>query len=258
MVFHATSEKVKNFLKRKNKDGRMHEALKAYRKEQAKPSGDKREGLRKVAGRFKVAWRSLGNIAKGQQTLTEHAASRQKVTPAEECILVTFIKESADIGFPLNHTSIEIFANAILHARLGSEYEPVGPSWIYTFLARHHDKLQTHWSRPLDTQRARALNPEAVKHWFSLVKQWIVDNGILPKNIYGMDESGFPPALQGRQRVVGARGTKTQHKQGGANRENVTALVTICADGTTVKPMVIFKGKNLMKAWFSNNVTKAT
>ncbi|KAJ7439297.1 hypothetical protein FB451DRAFT_985330, partial [Mycena latifolia] len=59
---------------------------------------------------------------------------------------------------------------------------------------------------------------------------------IKPENIYGMDESGFPPSNQGRQRVVGRRGTKTQHKAGSANHENVTVLVTICADGTTLKP----------------------
>lgn len=72
-----------------------------------------------------------------------------------------------------------------------------------------------------------------------------------------MDESGFPPGLLGRDRVVGARGTKTQHKQGGANRETVTALVTICADGTTVEPMIIFKGKNLLKKWGQDNVARA-
>ncbi|THU83855.1 DDE-domain-containing protein, partial [Dendrothele bispora CBS 962.96] len=59
-----------------------------------------------------------------------------------------------------------------------------------------------------------------------------------------MDESRFPPSNQGRERVVGHQGTKTQHKQGNANRENVTAIITICGDGSKLKPTVIFKGKN--------------
>lgn len=45
-----------------------------------------------------------------------------------------------------------------------------------------------------------------------------------------MDESGFPMAYAGKERVIGGRGTKTQHKHGG---ENMTAIITICADGTT-------------------------
>ena len=73
-----------------------------------------------------------------------------------------------------------------------------------------------------------------------------------------MDESGFPPSNQGQQKVIGRRGTKTQHKQGGADRENVTAIVTICADGTVLNPTVIFKGKNIMAKLGDNNVASAS
>ncbi|KIK02647.1 hypothetical protein K443DRAFT_36323, partial [Laccaria amethystina LaAM-08-1] len=73
--------------------------------------------------------------------------------------------------------------------------------------------------------------------------------------IYGMDESGFLMAYTGKERVVGGRGTKTQHKQGGANWENVTAVVTICADGTTVRPLIIFKGKKIRASWDAYSFT---
>ena len=58
-----------------------------------------------------------------------------------------------------------------------------------------------------------------------------------------MDESRFPPSHGGVERVVGHRGAKGQHKISSANRENVTTLVTICADGTSLKPTIIFKGQ---------------
>jgi len=112
-------------------------------------------------------------------------------------------------------------------------------------MTRHHNRLHMYWSKPLDTQRAKGLNREAVDDWFRIVKEQIVDAGIKPGNIYGMDESGFPPSNQGSQRVVGRAGNKIQHKQGGASRENVTALVTICAEGSTIRPLVIFKGEYL-------------
>ncbi|CAK5282598.1 unnamed protein product [Mycena citricolor] len=65
--------------------------------------------------------------------------------------------------------------------------------------------------------------------------------GVEPDCIYGMHESGFPTGYTGKERVVGKRGTKTQHKQGGASRQNITALVTICGDGKmVVLPMIIF------------------
>ncbi|KAJ7040000.1 hypothetical protein C8F04DRAFT_887737, partial [Mycena alexandri] len=53
------------------------------------------------------------------------------------------------------------------------------------------------------------------------------------EDVYGMDESGFTLGHQGRERVIGRRGT---HKQGGGDKENVTVIVTICADGTYPKP----------------------
>jgi len=107
-------------------------------------------------------------------------------------------------------------------------------------------------------QRAQALNPEAVKHWFNLVEELTVKTGIQRENIYGMDESGFLAGEQGKQHVIGARGTKTQHKQGGANRKNTTAIITICADGTSLHPTIVMKGRGFKEAWFWDNVLECS
>lgn len=131
-------------------------------------------------------------------------------------------------------------------------------NWVFRFLDRHHNKLQTHWGKGLDTQRAKALNPSNVNHWFSLVEEHIVNKGIRPEDIYGMDESGFPLTNTQSRRCVGARGAKLQHTAGSADRENVTAIVTICADGTALCPTIIFKGQNFMQKWGDNNVTHAS
>ncbi|KAH8794362.1 hypothetical protein DL96DRAFT_1450733, partial [Flagelloscypha sp. PMI_526] len=64
--------------------------------------------------------------------------------------------------------------------------------------------------------------------------------------IFGMDESGCPPVSVGPTRVLGRKGTKRQHRIGSNCRENVTVIVTICADGTTLVPTIIFKGQHLM------------
>ncbi len=55
----------------------------------------------------------------------------------------------------------------------------------------------SHW-----IQRDQALNPTNVKLWFDMVKEHIVDTKVLPRNVYGMDESGFPPSDQGTQHVI--------------------------------------------------------
>ena len=63
-----------------------------------------------------------------------------------------------------------------------------------------------------------------------------------------MHESGVLRSNQGQQRVIGGSGVNTQHKQGGADCKRVTRLVSICADGTTLPPLIILKAKHLMSA----------
>ena len=106
-------------------------------------------------------------------------------------------------------------------------------------------------------QHTYSLNPEAVKSWFDMIEEFIVKAGIDRALIYEMDESGFLTAYPGKDQVIGERGTKTQHKQGGADRKNVTVVVTICTDGTTIQPLVIFKGKNLQSSWNQDNAANA-
>ncbi|KDQ23014.1 hypothetical protein PLEOSDRAFT_1022730, partial [Pleurotus ostreatus PC15] len=81
---------------------------------------------------------------------------------------------------------------------------------------------------------------------------------ILPENIYAADESGFFPAGGPRMRVIGPRGKKTQHLQGDGNRENTTVIVTICGDGTALRPAVIFKGQAYQVRWNQDNPTNAS
>ena len=73
-----------------------------------------------------------------------------------------------------------------------------------------------------------------------------------------MDKSGFQPSHGGVEHVVGHRGAKGQHKVGSANRENVTVLATICADGTALEPTIIFKGQQFQSSWMKNNVLNAS
>jgi len=122
-------------------------------------------------------------------------ASKQKLTPGEEYVLVNFILALANRALPLTCNNIIQHANAILEEKgRDSPDERVGEMWVGRFLKRWHNKLQTHWSCPLATERAKSLNPEAVKHWFELMKTTIVNEEIKPHNIYGMDKSGFPPS----------------------------------------------------------------
>jgi Tc5 transposase DNA-binding domain len=216
----------------------MCRAIDEYKEQELQPK-NLRLSYQTVADTHNVSKSTLQRLVTGGVSMSTFNAGKQRLTPAEERVVADFCVESADRGFPLTHDNVYKSADNILSARLGSEHDSLGLNWVDTFLIRHHEELQTHWSKPLDTQRGQALNPTNVRLWFDLVKENIVDKNIHPENVCGMDGSGFPPSDQGTQRVIWLRGTKTQHKQGSAEQENVTAIVTICADRTVLQPTIM-------------------
>lgn len=259
MANKALSERVKRLKQSHLKESKLREAIKAYCDEQSKPA-HLRKGAHTIAHEYGIPhqYKTITNRYNGGRSNAEMHEAQQKLKPSEEQVLINFLNESAERGFPQDLTQITNVANLIRQSRLGTACEKVGESWVGRFLDRHREVLQTHWSKPLDTQRACVMNPEAKKEWFELVKKYVVDLGILPENLYGMDETGCPSSDQGTHKVVGGRGVKTLHKTGGADKENATALVTICADGTALHPTIIFKAKRFNGQWAKDNVSKAS
>jgi hypothetical protein len=185
-------------------------------------------------------------------------------TKEEADIIIEFAIAMADRGFPLSHRRLKEHVDAILRARLGSGFpaEGVGKQWSKKFVSDHSDRLGTYWSRALDRSRARAVNPTTKAEYFDLLEHIIHRKGgddIIPAElIYGADESGFQQGIGQRERVIGARGKKTQHQQRSGNRENITALVVICADGTAIPPAIIYKGDGFQVSWVQNNPLMAS
>ena len=74
-----------------------------------------------------------------------------------------------------------------------------------------------------------------------------------------MDEVGVQARGNERERVATKRQkTGPQYQQRSGTRENTTVLVTICADGTSTPPAVIFKGSAYQVSWANNNPLNAS
>lgn len=257
MVNYAKSKTLQKREGREKLEKNIAKAVEAYEAEQRKPKGQRR-GLRKIVAMFEgVTVGTLHNRVNGKRSILDFNATKAKLMEEDERALTDLIRVSSDCSCPFTHDDIRRTANRLLEARYGPDYTPCGTNFVQRFIERHHIELKTYWSTHLDVQRANGLNKAAVSKWFDIVETEIVNKGILPGQIYGMDESGFPPANDGVVRVVGTRGKKIQHKRGGGNRENVTAMVTICGNGSYLKPVVIFKGQNLWSKWIENNIADA-
>lgn len=159
-------------------------------------------------------------------------------------------------GFPLTVGSLEKHALEIAQIR-NPALRKFGKNWAQRFLTKYSSRISTKWSVSLDSVRARSVSPAAVDHYFDLLDETLRKHDIKPHNLYGFDESGYPLGGAKKTRVVAPVGKRAAKTQRGGSKENVTVMATICADGTNVPPVVIFKGQYLLDKWVRNNPIKS-
>jgi|GEM_PF-6766714 len=72
-----------------------------------------------------------------------------------------------------------------------------------------------------------------------------------------MDETGFRIRVVVGRIVITYLNTKAVYLADPGNRESITAIKTICADGSTIAPMLILKGEVLLEKYFLNDLDDA-
>lgn len=250
----------------------LQRAVELYLAEKDKPGG---QGLRSICKQVEeecfqatqkhitIHKSTLQRRARGGESKHEANADRAWLTPQETEIVLTYTINLADRGFPLSQRRLREHVNEICRAKYGDEFPEsgVGKQWIPRFLDKNSDRLKPYWSRALDKSRARAVNPITKEAFFTLVKN-VINGGdgedpIPPELIYGTDETGLQEGIGTRERVYGGVGKKVQHQQRCGTRENITVIATICADGSTLPPAVIFKGEGYQVSWKQDNPLNA-
>lgn len=130
-------------------------------------------------------------------------------------------------------------------------------NWSRSFRRRHPD-LKARWTTGLEACRAQCLNRGLIAEYYDILEELLATYKIEPHNIYNMDEKGIQLGIGGRTMVLVDRDQKgaVYHIEDG-NRELVTIIETICADGSSLHPSVIFKGKTRDLEWSRNNPAEA-
>lgn len=277
MARKALSQTKKCQLARAEKDQLMARAVVLYQQEQSKPDAQPKGGLRKICREVEKEYflekgqkialnhNTLRNLANGGRMRSQTNAEKGWLTKEEVDQVIQYTVEIAEWGHPFSHRRLKEHVDAILHARLGTKFPEtgVGSQWTHRFIEKYSERLHVYTSRPLDTARGQAVNEHANKLYFDMVEdiQLRGDSGnpVADECTYAMDEIGFSPnGDEGHERVIAAPGKKLQYQQQKGTRENITVLVTICADGTVLPPAVIFKGKGYLVKWQQNNPANAS
>lgn len=205
--------------------------------------------LRSAAQQFSVPYTTLHARWKGRKTRKEVAEEQQILTPAEEKMVVQWTKAMALRGMGW---SPEIIRNA---ARMISG-KPVGHKYTLQLRKRHPD-LKFIRTRGLEACRARSLNKPQVMKFFDILDDIYGRLQVTPDRIYNMDEKGVQLGVGGRRGVLIDAAQKVAYHIEDGCRDIVTCIECVCADGTAVPTMHIFKAQNFDLEWGRDNPLNA-
>jgi hypothetical protein len=186
-----------------------------------------------------------------QDTHTGTSQQQQNPSPQQEKELVQYIKEITKQGLPPTRTIIQNFASAVATSIVSTR-------WVSRFIARHKAELTSKWTVGMDRDRVKADNRDTYCHYFELLHAGIRQYNVEPRHIYNMDEKGFLVGITSRQKRVFSRQLWEQKRVTASlqdsSRELVTVLVTVCADGSSLDPAVIYEGKGELRSGWVHDV----
>jgi hypothetical protein len=236
-------------LEGKTDEQRIQLALDAVAKNGFKANGRPWLSLREAATCFNVGKTTLTARFNGRKTKKEAHVHEKTLSFAAEAALVEWIAEMGRRGIPLHASAVAQHASVISGTG-------VSERWVQRFRARHPE-LKVKWTTGLEHCRAQALNPTAVASFYDNLKSLVDKYEIAEENIYNMDEKGIQLGMGKRVRAIVDRDQKTIHQVEDGNRELVTVIECVCADGTAIRPSVVFKGIRRNLEWGRDNPCNA-
>lgn len=185
--------------------------------------------------------------------------SRRALTDEEEAVICEVLCSQADFGKPCTRNdaadAIQTFVQSMdaeRHKRLPFKNMSPGRAFMASFLKRNKAKL--HLGRPQKEaeERWRACNGETLTTHIATFEKLLEDNGIADSHVYNLDETGVTPNKDTAKRTnckhilrSGMAQSSQIRTASFRNVDRVTMLGTICADGTTVPPLFVVKGKSI-------------
>ncbi|KAG6997271.1 hypothetical protein FocnCong_v015272 [Fusarium oxysporum f. sp. conglutinans] len=208
---------------------------------------DPKLSTRRAAKIYEISEPRLRRRRNGIQSRRDFIPKSRKLSDLEEKIIVQFILDLDSRGFPSRLRFVEEMANSLLADRDAS---PVGKRWAHNFVKRQPE-LKTRLFRKYDYQRAKCEDLSIIRGWFRLVQNTIAKYGIRSDDIWNFDETGFMMgAIMAGMVVTGSeRQGKPKSVQPG-NREWITVIQAINAEGQSIAPFIIGAGQYHLANWY--------
>jgi hypothetical protein len=228
---------------------RLDLAIKAINASGLQSNGRPYLSFRQAAKDYDVKRSTLSDRFRGVKNRKDAHADERKLSPAHEKAVVDWAKEMGRRGLPLQIPTLAAYAKAI-------SGQDISDSWVRRFRTRHPE-LRMRWTTGLEKCRAKGLNPTAVKEYFNVLTELINKYNIPVENIYNTDEKGIQLGVGKKVLAFFDRDQKDVYNVEDGDRELVTIIETVCANGESIVPAVIFKGQRRDLEWGRNNPCNA-
>ena len=210
---------------------------------------DRNLSIRAAAKTYDVPYTTLQNRLRGRCARQDTRPNSLKLDVLEEKCILQYILDLDTRGFPPKLADVEEMANVLLAERDAGR---VGKRWASKFVKRQ-PSLRTRFNRACEYRRALCEDTEKIKECFALVEEIRIDNGIVDADVFHFDETGFAvgvitPSMVATRADRKGR-AKTVHPD---NREWVTVIQGVSAEGWCVPPMIVDKGTHHLTSWYTD------
>jgi DDE superfamily endonuclease/Tc5 transposase DNA-binding domain len=227
------------------------------------------------SGLYKSSYEAAKQLGLDRKTVTRRVngglsrsqarQQQQKLSYTQEKVLLKWIKDLTISGYLPGHRLLKEIAEEIRTKRtydlddasLASLELPLqytlGRDWVPRFIQRY-PHLTVVIRRRIESVRMDGATKEVLSAWFNAYQKVVQEQGIKQEKTYNMDESGFSIGTMESTRIILDSTLRTKHQAHPGRQEWVSMVECICADGSILPPLGIFKGKNVLQNWIPNEV----
>jgi hypothetical protein len=190
-----------------------------------------------------VAPSTLQDRVSGGGTRQKSHEKRQVLSPAQESVLLRWIKDMEKIGFPVQTAVIRAMAAEISSTE-------VGRTWADKFMERHPELKRVRASS-LDQLR-HDVTPASIAVLFDRYSQFRAKYHLLDANIWNMDESGIQVGSSSRfKRVIVSAETSGVNftvPSGSGSTRLVSIVEAVNVKGNSAPPLFVTQGKTFVES----------
>ena len=213
---------------------------------------DEAMSLRQASRLYRIPTSSLRDHLFGK-TRSRQKGIRPILAAHEEKKVVDYVFQMQDLGHPLTAAELRLKVATATQTRSTpwSASGIPGKGWLRRFCSRHPE-ISTRRSQRLEVARARALCPITAETLYANLEKLYTAHNYPPSHIWNCDELGVQAGRSGGATVLARRGSRLVHSIEPNQKEHLSVLSCINADGGCIPNFYILKGCYFLADYIAN------